>query len=311
MNIKKQDVTKLLFNKFVTSCFKLYYKFFLKNLGNKVNNLGEIISKSLFFMPPSKIKAIKYINPPIATRINTIKQVISLPPPIIFTILSIGILKIKIPKAINTAESEGITANLNMRIFILKILFNKYYIPTSFAFIGLILGSIPLVVKQANVKKVTLLHVLCMLVAFSFSLYLVAIDGNISSTLNSYNSNSYLILSGAITSAGIVIPGVSKTVLLMFLGIYEIYISAIASLNLSILIPIGIGFAIGGIIFLVLINFLFKIAKSYTYFAIIGFVLCSVFVIYPGFSFNTQGIISIVLLIVSFIAGIKLSNLNR
>ena len=176
---------------------------------------------------------------------------------------------------------------------ILKILFNKYYIPTSFAFIGLILGSIPLVVKQANVKKVTLLHVLCMLVAFSF------------------NSNSYLILSGAITSAGIVIPGVSKTVLLMLLGIYEIYISAIASLNLSILIPIGIGFAIGGIIFLVLINFLFKIAKSYTYFAIIGFVLCSVFVIYPGFSFNTQGIISIALLIVSFIAGIKLSNLNR
>ena len=107
--------------------------------------------------------------------------------------------------------------------------FYKYYIPTSFAFIGLILGSIPLVVKQANVKKVTLLHVLCMLVAFSFSLYLVAIDGNISSTLNSYNSNSYLILSGAITSAGIVIPGVSKTVLLMFLGIYEIYISAIAT----------------------------------------------------------------------------------
>ena len=193
---------------------------------------------------------------------------------------------------------------------ILKILFNKYYIPTSFAFIGLILGSIPLVVKQANVKKVTLLHVLCMLVAFSFSLYLVVIEGNISSTLNSHNSNSYLILSGAITSAGIVIPGVSKTVLLMFLGIYEIYISAIASLNLSILIPIGIGFAIGGIIFLFLINFLFKIAKSYTYFAIIGFILGSIFVIYPGFGFNIEGVISIVLLIISFIVGIKLSNFN-
>lgn len=193
---------------------------------------------------------------------------------------------------------------------ILKILFNKYYIPTSFAFIGLILGSIPLVVKQANVKKVTFLHILCMLVTFSFSLYLVALENNITNSLN-INCNSYLILAGVITSAGIIIPGVSKTVILMLLGIYEIYISAIASLNLSILIPIGIGFAIGGIIFLVLINFLFKIAKSYTYFAIIGFVLGSVFVIYPGFSFNTQGIISIVLLIVSFIAGIKLSNLNR
>lgn len=192
---------------------------------------------------------------------------------------------------------------------ILKILFNKYYIPTSFAFIGLILGSIPLVIKQANVKKVTTLHILCMFVTFSLSLYLVALEGNVTTALN-FNSYSYLILSGAITSAGIVIPGVSKTVILMLLGIYEIYISAIASLNLSILIPIGIGFAIGGIIFLVLINFLFKIAKSYTYFAMIGFVLGSVFVIYPGFNFNAQGIVSITLLIISFIVGIKFCNIK-
>ena len=193
---------------------------------------------------------------------------------------------------------------------LLKVLFNKYYMPTSFAFIGLILGSIPLVIKQANVKKVTTLHILCMLVTFSFSLYLVALEKNIITTALNFNSYSYLILSGAITSAGIVIPGVSKTVILMLLGIYEIYISAIASLNLSILIPIGIGFAIGGIIFLVLINFLFKIAKSYTYFAIIGFVLGSVFVIYPGFNFNAQGIVSITLLIISFIVGIKFCNIK-
>lgn len=192
---------------------------------------------------------------------------------------------------------------------LLKVLFNKYYMPTSFAFIGLILGSIPLVIKQANVKKVTTLHILCMFVTFSLSLYLVALEGNVTTALN-FNSYSYLILSGAITSAGIVIPGVSKTVILMLLGIYEIYISAIASLNLSILIPIGIGFAIGGIIFLVLINFLFKIAKSYTYFAIIGFVLGSVFVIYPGFNFNAQGIVSITLLIISFIVGIKFCNIK-
>ena len=193
---------------------------------------------------------------------------------------------------------------------LLKVLFNKYYMPTSFAFIGLILGSIPLVIKQANVKKVTVLHILCMLVTFSFSLYLVALEKNIITTALNFNSYPYLILSGAITSAGIVIPGVSKTVILMLLGIYEIYISAIASLNLSILMPIGIGFAIGGIIFLVLINFLFKIAKSYTYFAIIGFVLGSVFVIYPGFDFNTQGIISIALLIISFIVAIKFCNVK-
>lgn len=190
---------------------------------------------------------------------------------------------------------------------VLKFLFNKYYMPTSFIFIGLILGSIPLIVKQANLKKVNFSHIVCMLLTFSFSLYLVALEDNITNSLN-INCNSYLIIAGIITSAGIIIPGVSKTVILMLLGIYEIYLSAIASLNLSILIPIGIGFLIGGIIFLFLMNFLFKIAKSYTYFAIIGFILGSIFVVYPGFSFNLEGVISIILFAISFILAYKLSS---
>lgn len=189
---------------------------------------------------------------------------------------------------------------------ILKFLFDKYYMPTSFAFIGLILGSIPLVIKQSDINKVSFIHILCMIVTLSFSLYLVALEGNITNTLT-FNSNSFLIIAGIITSAGIVIPGVSKTVILMLLGIYEIYISAIASLNLSVLFPIGIGFVIGGFLFLILINFLFKIAKSYTYFAIVGFVLGSIFVIYPGFVFNLEGFISIVLFLFCFIISIKLS----
>lgn len=189
---------------------------------------------------------------------------------------------------------------------ILKFLFDRYYMPTSFAFIGLILGSIPLVIKQANINKVNFLHILCMIVTLSFSLYLVALEGNITNSLT-FNSNSFLIIAGIITSAGIVIPGVSKTVILMLLGIYEIYISAIASLNLSVLFPIGIGFIIGGFLFLVLINFLFKIAKSYTYFAIVGFVLGSIFVIYPGFVLNLEGFISLALFLICFFASIKLS----
>lgn len=109
-------------------------------------------------------------------------------------------------------------------------------------------------------------------------------------------------------SAGIVIPGVSKSVILMLLGIYQIYLSAIASLNLSFLLPVGIGLLIGGSLFLCLINFLFKFVKSYTYFGIIGFILGSIFVIYPGFTFDMNGYFSIVLMILSFIVGNNLSS---
>lgn len=95
----------------------------------------------------------------------------------------------------------------------------------------------------------------------------------------------------------------------MLLGLYELYLSAISSLNLSFLLPIGIGLIIGGTLFLFLINILFKFVKSYTYFGIIGFILGSIFVIYPGFTFDIQGIISIALLVISFIVGLKLSKL--
>ena len=192
---------------------------------------------------------------------------------------------------------------------ILKIAFNKFYMEVSFAFIGLILGSLKLVLKQANIKKVTFSHIVCLFVTFSFSLYLITLENSQGTFLNA-NSNSSLILAGIAMSSGIVIPGVSKTVILIMLGLYETYLSAISTLNLTILIPIGIGLLIGGIIFLSIINFLFKYLKSYTYFGIIGFILGSIFIIYPGFSYDIHGIISILLLIISFVIGFKLCKLG-
>lgn len=163
--------------------------------------------------------------------------------------------------------------------------------------------------KQSKVQKITFYHLLCLLLTFSFSLYLVALENSINIT-TAINSNSGLILAGVLMSAGIVIPGVSKTVILMMLGMYEIYLSAISSLNISFLLPIGIGLLIGGTLFLFLINFLFRFLKSYTYFGIIGFILGSIFVIYPGFTFDIYGLFSIILLVISFVFGLKLSKFD-
>lgn len=213
-------------------------------------------------------------------------------------------LKFILPIVIGTFIGIFVFGNL------LKIVFYRFYMETSFMFIGLILGSLKLVIKQANVKKISLVHILCLLITLSFSIYLVALENTLNIT--SYiNSNSYLILAGALMSAGIVIPGVSKTVILMILGLYEIYLSAISTLNLSILLPIGVGLFIGGTLFLFLISFLFKFIKSYTYFGIIGFILGSIFVIYPGFTFDIHGFVSLLLFIISFIIGLILSNLQN
>ena len=43
---------------------------------------------------------------------------------------------------------------------------------------------------------------------------------------------------------GIVVPGVSSTVILMLLGVYSAYLNSVSNFYLPILIPLGIGIAI-------------------------------------------------------------------
>lgn len=192
---------------------------------------------------------------------------------------------------------------------ILLIAFEKYYIYTSYAFIGLILGSVPMIRKRAGISKINIIHAICFILSFVFSIYLALIEKQ-----NIYNTSSfsyfYLIVSGFLMSAGIIIPGVSKTAILMMLGIYTNYLTAISSLDFNFLFPICIGLALGSIIFMYGINFLFSHFKSYTYFLILGFVIGSCFVIYPGFIFNLEHLIAILIGFICFFFVNKLGKIN-
>ena len=177
---------------------------------------------------------------------------------------------------------------------ILLFAYKEYSIYTSYAFIGLILGSVPAIKKQANIVKPNYLHIMCFILSFVFSIYLIVIKKG-----NTYNIPSfsyyYLIIAGGLMSAGIIIPGVSKTAILIMLGLYSNYLTAISTFNFSFLFPIGIGLVLGCIIFMYIINYLFSRFKSYTYFLILGFVIGSCFVIFPGFSFDLNHLIAIVI----------------
>ena len=105
-------------------------------------------------------------------------------------------------------------------------------------------------------------------------------------------------------SAGIIIPGVSNTLILMLIGIYDAYLTSISSFYIPFLFPLGIGVFIGSIFFMKLTKYLLDNYYSQTFFSIIGFTIGSVFVLYPGFTFDINGIISII----SIIFGICISS---
>ncbi len=100
---------------------------------------------------------------------------------------------------------------------ILKILFSTYPVQTSFCFIGLILGSVPILVKKVNSEHIfKLKYLLFAIIAFIIGYLLVILENKL--TLNNSITNfsfSYLVFSGFLMSIGIVVPGVSNTLILM------------------------------------------------------------------------------------------------
>lgn len=170
---------------------------------------------------------------------------------------------------------------------ILKTLFLLYDIQIKFAFIGLILGGLPSLIKIANSKKGFRLHyLLYAIISFTISILLILLEKQINtSTFVTSRNLFFLIFSGFIMSAGVVIPGISSTVLLMLLGTYGLYLDAVSSINIAVLLPMGIGLIIGGIVYLKAIQYAFKYYFSQTYYVIIGFVLGSLPILYPRLQF--------------------------
>lgn len=100
---------------------------------------------------------------------------------------------------------------------ILKTLFYTYPTQTSFCFIGLILGSIPLLVKKVNSEHTfKLRYILFTVISFILGCFLVFLESkiNLSNNVGSF-SFLFLVLSGFLMAIGVVFPGVSNTLILM------------------------------------------------------------------------------------------------
>ena len=170
---------------------------------------------------------------------------------------------------------------------ILKYVFYAYPVQTKFMFIGLIIGSVPELLKKANSKKgFKLSYLIYFIFSFSVGVLLVLLEKKLNFSENNISqfSFAYLLISGFFMSAGVIIPGVSSTLILILMGVYDAYLLSVSSLYIPFLLPLGIGLIIGSFICMKLIKFLLDNYHSQTFYCIIGFTLGSIFVLYPGIS---------------------------
>lgn len=170
---------------------------------------------------------------------------------------------------------------------ILKYVFYAYPVQTKFMFIGLIIGSVPELFKKANSKKgFKLGYLIYFILSFSVGVLLVLLEKKLNFSENNISqfSFAYLLISGFFMSAGVIIPGVSSTLILILMEVYDAYLLSVSSLYIPFLLPLGIGLIIGSFICMKLIKFLLDNYYSQTFYCIIGFTLGSIFVLYPGIS---------------------------
>ncbi|MFR5869183.1 MAG: DUF368 domain-containing protein [Acutalibacteraceae bacterium] len=207
----------------------------------------------------------------------------------------------------------GIGAVLGIVAFskLIEFLLTNYPLATNFFFIGLILGSIPMIFKRATEDRFRLsslvpflLFLIGMLVLSSFS------DGAMSGEVVSQLSTGIfikLLVCSAIAAAAMILPGVSGSMVMVILGTYNTVLTAISSMNILMLVPVGIGVLIGIIGGAKVIDLCLKKFPQATFFAILGLILGSIYplIANAGFSFSPEGIVAIVLMIVA--AGISLA----
>lgn len=192
---------------------------------------------------------------------------------------------------------------------ILNLLLYTYPLQTKSVFIGLILGCFPSLLKNINTSKNFFKSKNIFFTIFTFILAIITIfiEKNLSFTTYTNFNNIYLIFSGFLMSIGIVIPGVSSTVILMLLGIYKFYLMAISNIYFPILIPMAIGIILGSIIFIKLINYLFNKYYFQTFYSIIGFSFGSILVLIPELNNFIEYIIFLLCVYLGFLISSSIS----
>ena len=204
---------------------------------------------------------------------------------------------------------------------VIKSLFDAVEVQTNMFFIGLILGSVPLIVKTGTSEsKPKPLCALPFVIAMTAVIGLAVLEktGSISiapDVVEGFEiiATAKLFVCAVIAAVTMIIPGVSGSFVMLLLGVYDTIISAInlSSLNFYVIIPFAVGAVAGIILGAKLISILINKYKLMVYSAIMGLVIGSVYAILPeGFGVNLQTGFGFVCLLAGIVVAILVQKLG-
>ncbi|MCX8074461.1 MAG: DUF368 domain-containing protein [Clostridia bacterium] len=219
--------------------------------------------------------------------------------------------------------AAGISIGVILSIIGVSYFLDTNPIPTTALFVGLIVGSIPIIIGQVENKKVDYVDI----IVFSLLLFMVIALPylNFSGTDTQADTSNFfiMIILGILAAFSIVAPGVSGTMILMSLGYYEKLMSITSELikatlkfdvqaiisNFVVMLPFGIGIVIGIVLTAKLIKWLFEKYSKASNWGILGLLVASPFPVILNLNISTASTFSLIFGVISFAVGIVASNL--
>ena len=193
---------------------------------------------------------------------------------------------------------------------LLEWLLAEWRMPLMYLLIGMVLGGIPALMGSANAKP-TPKYIACVILGGTVTAALALLDSSAVSA--GYREFTHLaaFLSGALITVGIVIPGVSTSFILMYIGWYEPLLSAFNRLQISYLICAAGGAAAVTVLLISFIRRMFNKHPAGASYCILGFLLGTVAMIFPGLAGGMKTLFHLLLAAAGFCCTLLLQRLGE
>lgn len=164
---------------------------------------------------------------------------------------------------------------------VIDFAFDNYAAQFTWLFIGFISGTIPSLLRTASEQGRKNWHWL-LLAVFAVGIYLFMTWMKTIRSVTMEPSFWGWVLSGALTGLGLVVPGMSPSNFLLYLGLYQPMANGIKNLDLGVILPLILGVVLVIFLFARVVSWLFRKHHTLMYHIIIGIVIGSTAAIIPS-----------------------------
>jgi putative membrane protein len=173
----------------------------------------------------------------------------------------------------------GAVVSIVLCSYALVFFFDRYMVQILWFFAGCIIGTIPALWRQAGREGRTPVHiavlVISAVVAYAFLFGMKDFAGEVPENFLTW------IMAGALIALGFLIPGLSPSNFLLYMGMYRDMADGFKNLDVMVILPIAIGGVACVLLLSKLVNWLLHKVYSGMFHFILGVVIASTVMIIP------------------------------